>query len=156
MATLDISGEWLGQWSAAIRAAHQTTVYADRRPGDPATYSGDGDVSIRVVPDTYQTSRDGMDWAGGPAGDVIHISAYDDCYTPQATERHLRAAVQALCDLPSGMGWRHGEVVVSVRSAARPGHRAKIVASWVVAQVVGHGLTLVDAPGVPAGGSAHA
>lgn len=143
--TIDIPGEWLAQWAAVIRATHEATRYEERV--GQALHVGDGDVSVRVVPDGYSTSADGRDWAGGGISPVVGILSYDDCYSPSDTERHLKAAVQALYDLPSGMGWAHGEVVVSVRTCPRKGKRS-VLATWTVAKVAGRGITYVEAPEV--------
>lgn len=153
--SVDVPGEWLSAWDVAIREALVATEIREREGGRGVEHSARGDLSIMVIPDTHQTGADGRDWSGAGGLPPVHVVTYDDYLgtTGGDIERALRAAVQALADMPSGMGgWRHGKVRVRVRTYGGrvapdgPRHRAVIAHDWVVAEVRGRGVTYHDAP----------
>jgi len=145
--TIDIPGEWLADWSAEIARAYESTHYEYRHP-TRGLCAGSGDVEIVVVPDSYQTSPDGRDWAGGGRPDIVVVMAYDGgyCAGRGEGEKLLRRAVESLDGLPSGMGVRHGVVRVRVRTASYPGHRSQLVMDRVIAEEAGRGIRYTPAP----------
>lgn len=124
--------------------------------------SGDTRLTVAVAPGSYQTSPDGRDWADGgtaPDGGYGPRVAFDSeadgvaPFLPPAGRadrglvRALLAALGALDALPSGMGWRHGELVATLRHTPhRRGTSRRSVVSHVLARVDSDGLSLCDVP----------
>jgi hypothetical protein len=154
-AAVEIPAGWLEGWDALIRQAWDATRVEWHEGG--VTHSDQGDVSIRVETGDYQSSPDGQHWSDGDGKDgrrtppVIHVLTYEGYYGENAAGRfvggpaQLREAVESLAGL-SGSWWRHGEVVVTVRGCGPRGRRGRVVASWVVAEVKGRGVTFYDPP----------
>lgn len=139
--------EWLAEWAERLMLA-QAAAWAESNGSNTAGV----ELSIRVEPDSYESSPDGRDWAGSPAGSTVSVLAYEDSGGHEIRSdliRYLRQAIAAAVALPSGMGWRHCEIIVSVR----PYHRTSpmtfrsgsVAERHVAARVGGRGLRLVAA-----------
>ncbi len=135
--------EWVAQWADVIAAAYAATSEEWRNPGENCYRSCAGDVRIVAQAGGYATSRDGRDWAGHGAGDPVVIC--DGVWMGHRADETIRSAVQALADLPSGMGWRHGTITVTVRGH-RKGKPGPVTRSWVIAEVKGWGITYCEPP----------
>lgn len=112
--------DWLNEWATLIYKAFQTTRH-DELIGN-ARHCWSGFMSLRVIPDSYQTGSDGRDWCDvGQTFPTIHVTDHEtSVYSLKQIRVALQEAVDKLDELPASMGgFRHGEVVVSVRKGKR-------------------------------------
>jgi hypothetical protein len=140
-----VSAEWLGGWATIIRQAHEEA--GNIQAGGENKTEFMAAISVYVVPSCYSTSPDGRDWADGQnrSPGIVHVRTYDEGSESdvRCIERWLLESVVALENLPSGMGTRHGEIKVSVRT---DGKRPVVYRSWTVAEEIGRGVQFAAVP----------